>query len=88
MLETTAGESPPKGKGRKTLCVRDPIISASLAAYAFDDYDVEETRRFGNALLASRNAWADRHRNGRRYSDKATARLRNSLAERGKGRGL
>lgn len=82
MEASGTGHTSRKSEGRATLGVRDPIISASLEAIAFDGFDIEQTRRFGNALLRARNEWADKNRHGRRYSDIDTAR-RNSLVRGG-----
>jgi len=84
----TGNATPEKRKDRAVLSPRGPFIETALASIQFDDYDIDGTRRFGNALLAARDTWADANRNGRRYSDKETARFRNSLAAARKGGAL
>lgn len=64
---------PEKRKGRAVLTTRDPNnpIDRVLAGVTIklDGPDIENARRFGNALLIARNVWADRERCGRRYSE-------------------
>lgn len=85
--------SPPEGDrtpkmrgGRERLTVHRPPVELSLASITFDGFNLNETRRFGNRLLADAEAWmrrggftADRGR-----IDKATAR-RMFAHEFGKG---
>ena len=75
----TGNATPEKREGRVRLSVRDPLIENMLAGISIEDFDIEETRRFGNALLRARAAWADENRNGRRYSDATSERQQNSL---------
>lgn len=62
--------------GRATLTVRDPLIEQTLLAgnIPLDDPNIESVRRWSNALLKARNAWADENRHGRRYSDREAPR--------------
>ena len=72
--------TPEVRRERPRLAPRAPLIELALAGFNFDGFNVEETRRFGNALLRERNKWADEHRHGRRYSDAGLARHQNRLA--------
>lgn len=74
-----------QNEGRVRLSPRGPHIETLLGGIQFDGWGIEETRRFGNALLAARAIWADEHRHGRRYSDVETARHNNRLARHRKG---
>lgn len=77
----TGNATPEKRKARSVLSPKGPLIETALACINFDGFDIDETRRFGNALLAARKEWADKNRNGRRYSDKETAQRKSSLAK-------
>lgn len=82
----TGNATPEKREGRARLSVRDPLIENMLASISIEGFDIDETRRFGNALLRARNAWADENRKGRRYSDAAAQRQQNSLGWQNRGR--
>lgn len=85
MAALEPGKAPRKqSEPRKRLSARGVRIEALLGGIQFDGFDIEETRRFGNALLVARDLWADRNRHGLRYSDREAARLNNRLA-RAKG---
>lgn len=58
--------------GRQTLAVRNPLVEQTLLGsnLPLDGLHLEETRRWGNALLKARDTWADSNRHGRRYSDR------------------
>lgn len=58
--------------GRVTLAVRDPLVEQTLLGsnLPLDANHLEDARRWGNALLRARDAWADSNRQGRRYSDR------------------
>jgi len=61
------------GKERRqagTLSLPNRLVNLSLASIEFDGAIVNETTRWGNALMRSRDAWADANRNGKRYSDR------------------
>ena len=75
--------TPKKREGRARLSPRGPLIETLLGGIQFDGFDIEQTRRFGNALLAARNKWADTHRHGRRHSDAEYARQNGSLIRKG-----
>lgn len=82
MVAIRKGSAPPDvRKARPVLSPKGPLIETALASINFDGFDIAETRRFGNALLAARDHWADINRNGRRYSDKETAQRKNRLAK-------
>jgi hypothetical protein len=73
--------TPEKREGRARLSVRGPqFLESMLAGISIEGFNVEETRRFGNALLRARDDWARQYRGGKRYSDDAPNRERNSLA--------
>lgn len=63
--------TPEMRRGRERLTVRDPRVEHALAGLNIDNYDVEETRRFGNRLMADARRWmmrggfADRGRIGK-----------------------
>lgn len=59
-------------RGRVTLAVRNPLIEQTLLGsnLPLDGSYLEDARRWGNALLKARDAWADLNRHGRRYSDR------------------
>jgi hypothetical protein len=56
-----------------------------LASISIEGFSIDETRRFGNALLRARNTWADQYRKGRRYSDATSERQQNSLGWQNRG---
>lgn len=86
-LLATGNATPEKREGRVRLSPRRPqFIESMLAGISIDGFDIDETRRFGNALLRARDAWADRYRAGRRYSDDTADRQPNSLGYRKGGR--
>ena len=82
----TGNATPKKREGRARLSVRDPLIENMLASISIEGFDIDETRRFGNALLRARNVWADQYRKGRRYSDATGERQQNSLGWQNRGR--
>ena len=87
MVSIRTGVRPHKQEGRTTLTVRPPyFIESALAAGNFDPDCVAQAARWGNALLASRDLWADQNRHGRRYSDVETANQNNVLARGKRGR--
>lgn len=63
-------------KGHATLTVRDPLIETMLGSFNLDlaSDEINEVRRWSNAFLRSRQAWAERNRGGRRYSDQTDVR--------------
>lgn len=72
-------------EGRERLTARPfAVIENTLASITFDGFDIQESRRWGNALMRARENWADIHRHGRRYSDVETARANNSLVRKGR----
>lgn len=79
----TGNATPEKREGRVRLSPRGPQIESLLAGISIDGFNIEETRRWGNALLAARDVWSGKYRHGRRYSDIETARQNKALA-RGK----
>lgn len=85
----TGNATPEKRAERIRLAPRAPLIETVLADFTFDlePQHIENCRAWGNALVRSRDTWADRHRHGRRYSDKAeVAYRRNALARRDGGK--
>jgi len=79
--------TPGSSKSRERLTIRDPRLDALLGGLELDEETMPETRSFGNALLRQRDAWADRNRSGRRYSDReAYQHKRNALARRDGGK--
>lgn len=58
--------------GRVTLAVRNPLVEQTLLGsnLPLDANHLEDARRWGNALLKARDAWAASNRQGRRYSDR------------------
>lgn len=79
--------APEKREGRPRLSVRGPqFLESMLAGISIDGFDVEETRRFGNALLRARDDWARQYRGGKHYSDETADRQRNSLGWQNGGR--
>lgn len=78
--------TPEKREGRARLSVRDPLIENMLASISIEGFNIDQTRRFGNALLRARDAWADENRKGRRYSDATGERQQNSLGWQNGGR--
>lgn len=83
----TGFATPESSKGRERLSLRDPRLNALLGGLELDEESIPETRLFGNALLRQRDAWADRNRSGRRYSDReAYQHKRNALARRDGGK--
>lgn len=85
-LHGTGNASPEKREGRVRLSPRSPLIENMLAGISIDDFDIDETRRFGNALLRARDTWADANRKGRRYSDATAEREQNSPKWQNRGR--
>lgn len=85
-LHSTGNATPEKREARKLLTAHRPRIEALLGGMQFDGFDIEETRRFGNALIALRDAWADTNRHGLGFSDIETARFNNRLARQGDDR--
>ncbi|WP_324740127.1 hypothetical protein U8326_10130 [Tsuneonella sp. CC-YZS046] len=70
------GPLPEKRKSREVLSPRlYPLVEKVLAGINIDDFNIEQTRRFGNALLRARDLWSDQYRGGRRYSDRETAQV-------------
>lgn len=66
----------PKRLGdRVTLTSRNPLVEQTLLGsnLPLDPTHLEDARRWGNALLMARDAWADSNRHGRRYSDREAA---------------
>ncbi len=64
---------PKMRKSRTVLTARlSGTVEHALAGITvkLDDPDIEDARRFGNALLLARDAWADRERFGRRYAER------------------
>lgn len=61
-----------------TLLPKNRLVESALASGNFDEATITSATRFGNSLLRARDAWADKYRHGRRYSDRETAQ-RNSL---------
>ena len=59
----TGNATPEKRKDRAVLSPRGPLIETALACINFDGFNIDETRRFGNALLAARDHWANMNRN-------------------------
>jgi hypothetical protein len=82
----TGNATPEKREGRVRLSPRSPLIENMLAGISIDDCDIEETRRFGNALMRARDAWADENRKKRRYSDAVSERAQNRLKWQTRGR--
>lgn len=83
----TGNATPEKREGRVRLSVRGPhFLENMLAGISIEGFNIEETRRFGNALLRARDAWAQENRNGRRYSDATGERQQNSLGWQNRGR--
>jgi hypothetical protein len=66
------GHTALKRERRAVLTTRRSEIVSSLAAAGIDPNSDEgrAAQVWGNALLRSREAWAEEHRHGRRYSDK------------------
>lgn len=56
---------------RPVLGARHPLVDQVLtgAGVGTDDPAYWDAQRFGRACLTARDAWADLHRGGRRYSD-------------------
>ena len=48
-----------------------------------ENCNLEDVRRFSNALIAARDAWADANRCGRRYSDAQEARTFGAVFKNG-----
>jgi len=69
-------EASNNAKGCKTLTVRTPQIENMLASIQIDlaPPELEEVRRFGNALLRAQQAWSAANRSGRRYADRDDSR--------------
>jgi hypothetical protein len=78
MLVLGGAPAPKRHEGRNRLTVRDPRLEVMLAGISIEGDTLEETRRWGNSLLRSRDVWADKNRCGRRYSDREAAQ-RNGL---------
>ena len=67
--------SPNNERGRSTLALRPQRTENLLASIpGIQARNIDEIRRFSNALIAARDAWADENRCGRRYSDAQEAR--------------
>lgn len=49
--------NPEKRRGRELLTVRNPRVDMALDGLAIDEQHIAETRRFGNAVVASVNRW-------------------------------
>lgn len=85
-LPGSGNATPEKREGRVRLSPRGPRIESLLGGIQFDGWNVEETRRFGNAMLAARDAWADKYRFGKRYPDAPADHHQNSLSWQKRGR--
>ena len=80
-LHRKGNASPEKREGHMLLTARSPRIENLLGGIHFDGFDLEQARRFGNALLRARDARADRNRHGRRYSEVETSRQCNRFTK-------
>lgn len=87
MANLERGLPAPKGKGRATLSVRDPLVESLVVGLGVENETLAELRAACKALVASRNAWdVNRRRFGlfgsRRISrDEAPRVLARALAE-------
>ena len=78
--------SPDKRK-RGTLAPRFARTENMLAGIPdIENCNVDEVRRFSNALIVERDAWADENRCGRRYSDAQEARTFGTVSKSGGAR--
>ena len=76
--------SPLNERKRGTLAPRFARTENLLAGIPdIENCDLEEVRRFSNALIAARDAWADANRCGRRYSDAQEARTFGTVFKNG-----
>ena len=60
MLHLEGNRTPEMRRGRERLTARHPRIEQALASLALDDFDIADTRRFGNDLQAHADAWLRR----------------------------
>ena len=72
MVGDPSGHTALKRERREVRTTRRSEIVSSLAAAGIDPDSVEgrSAQVWGNALLRSREAWAEVNRSGRRYSDR------------------
>ena len=63
-----------------TLTRPNRLVASVLGGLDVDEAVFTTTTRWGNALLASRDRWADTYRGGRRYSDRDEEPAQNRLA--------
>lgn len=52
MVRQEGGPPLKRQEGRERLSVSDPLVNAAVAAITFEDFNVGETRRFGNRMAA------------------------------------
>ena len=87
MAQTTTGHPPDNKEKRRTLAPRFHRAENMLAGIqGIEDRNVDEIRRFSNALITARDAWADRERFDRRYSDAQEARTFGTVLKSGGAR--
>ena len=73
-MQPRNGVTPPDNQGKRgwTIAFQPPLLKEVIATanVSFDQRTVNETALWANALLRSRDAWADKARNGKRYRDR------------------
>lgn len=57
MAVSNGARTPEMRRGRERLTVRNPRVEYALAGLDIDPAHVEETRRFGNRLMADAQRW-------------------------------
>ena len=79
--------TPPNERQRGTLAPRFPRTENLLAGIPdFEITRLDEVRRFCNAMITARDAWADANRSRRRYSDPQKARAFGTVFKTGGAR--
>lgn len=52
------GDHTPQRRKGRTLSVPDPLVTAAVAAITISDFNLGETTRWGNRLMADARRWA------------------------------
>ena len=87
MAQTATGHPPDNKEKRRTLAPRFPRVENMLAGISnIECCNLDEIRRFSNALVAARDEWADQNRCGRRYSDAQEVRTFGTVLKSGGAR--
>ena len=86
-MQTQITGRPDNQRGRSVLALRPQRTENLLASISgIEVSNIDEIRRFSNALIAARDRWADENRCGRRYSDAQEARTFGTVFKSGGAR--